>query len=176
MVNPTWFPMQVNRILSILVSLLLLSSSPPFFLCCNLFLFNKAKSISYFNINDCTVLSIYWTMDSQMEIITNNKYQSIRSILMCHYQIQSSCVTIKSNLLDYSKQPVCYQYWTNPSSNHPLGMIGRLQSLSFVNVQYVIVGSLVITKTMMIKMNGWLIETTILIQYYCKNGKEKQHN
>ena len=25
-------------------------------------------------------------------------------------------------------------------------------------------------------MNGWLIETTILIQYHCKNGKEKQHN
>ena len=50
-------------------------------------------------------------------------------------------------------------------------MIGRLESLSFVNVQYVIVGSLVIT-IMMIKMNGWLIETTILIQYHCKNGKE----
>ena len=26
------------------------------------------------------------------------------------------------------------------------------------------------------EMNGWLIETTILIQYHCKNGKEKQHN
>ena len=29
---------------------------------------------------------------------------------------------------------------------------------------------------MMIEMNGWLIETTILIQYHCKNDKEKQHN
>ena len=86
------------------------------------------------------------------------------------------CVTIKSNLLDYSKQPVCYQYWTNPNSNHHLVMIGRLESLPFVNVQYVIVGSLVITMMMMIKMNGWSIETTILIQYYCKNGKEKQRN
>ena len=28
----------------------------------------------------------------------------------------------------------------------------------------------------MIEMNGWLIETSILIQYYCKNGNEKQHN
>ena len=46
MVNPTWFPIQFNRILSILVSLLLLSSSPPSFLCCDLFLFNKAKTIS----------------------------------------------------------------------------------------------------------------------------------
>ena len=55
-------------------------------------------------------------------------------------------------------------------------MIGRLESLSFVNVQYVMVGSLVITMMMMIKMNGWLIETTILIQYHCKNGKDKQHN
>ena len=53
-------------------------------------------------------------------------------------------------------------------------MIGRLESLSFVNVQYVIVKSLVIT--MMIEMTGRLIETTILIQYHCKNGKEKQHN
>ena len=25
-------------------------------------------------------------------------------------------------------------------------------------------------------MNGWLIETTVLIQYHCKNGNEKQHN
>ena len=50
-------------------------------------------------------------------------------------------------------------------------MIGRLESLSFVNVQYVIVGSLVITM-MMIEMNDWSIETTILIQYHCKNGKE----
>ena len=55
-------------------------------------------------------------------------------------------------------------------------MIGRLESLSFVNVQYVIVGSLVITMMMMIEMNGRLIETTILIQYHCKNGKEHQHN
>ena len=55
-------------------------------------------------------------------------------------------------------------------------MIGRLESLSFVNVQYVIVGSLVITMMMMIEMNGWSIETTILIQNHCKNGKEKQHN
>ena len=51
-------------------------------------------------------------------------------------------------------------------------MIGRLQSLSFVNAQYVIDGSLVIITMMMIEMNGWLIETTILIQYHCKNGKE----
>ena len=75
--------------LSILVSLLLLSISPPSFLCSDLFLFNKAKSISYFNINDCSVLSIYWSMDSQMGIITY-KYQSIRTIPLCHYQIQSS--------------------------------------------------------------------------------------
>ena len=26
------------------------------------------------------------------------------------------------------------------------------------------------------EMNGWLIETTILIQHHCKNGNEKQHN
>ena len=165
MVNPTWFPFQFNRILSILVSLLLLSISPPSFLCSDLFLFNKAKSISYFNINDCIALSIYWSMDSQMGIITY-KYQSIRTSPLCHYQIQSSWLL---------KQPVCYQYWTNPSSNHHLIMIGRLASLSFVNVQYVIDGSLVITM-IMIEMNDWSIETTILIQYQCNNGKEKQHN
>ena len=52
---------------------------------------------------------------------------------------------------------------------------GRLESRSFVIVQYVIVGSLVIT-IIMIEMIGWLTKTTILIQYHCKNGKEKQHN
>ena len=55
-------------------------------------------------------------------------------------------------------------------------MIGRLEWLSFVNAQYVIDGSLVITMMMMIEMNGWLTKTTILIQYHCKNGKDKQHN
>ena len=130
------------------------------FLCCNLFLFNKAKSISYFSINDYIVLSIYWTMDSQMWIITN-KCQSIRAIPLCHYQ---------SNLLDYPKQPVCYQYWTNPSSS-----ILWLWLVDWNHCHLwmfnMIVGSLVITM-MMIEMNGWLIKTTILIQYHCKNGKE----
>ena len=79
-------------------SLLLLSSSPPFFLCCDLFLFNEAKSISYFNINDCIVLSIYWSMDSQMWMIIN-KYQSIRTIPLCHYQIQSSWLFEATSLL-----------------------------------------------------------------------------
>ena len=55
-------------------------------------------------------------------------------------------------------------------------MIGRLESLSFVNVQYVIDGSLEKTMMMMLEMTGWLIETTIPILYHCKNGKEKQHN
>ena len=55
-------------------------------------------------------------------------------------------------------------------------MIGRLESLSFVIVQYVIVESSVIIIMIMIEMYGWLTETTILIQYHCKNGKEKQHN
>ena len=98
MVNPTWFPFQVNRILSILVSLLLLSSSPLSFLCSDLFLFNEAKSTSYLSISDCIVLSIYWSMDSQMWIYTN-KYQSIRTIPLCHYQIQSAWLSEASSLL-----------------------------------------------------------------------------
>ena len=36
--------------------------------------------------------------------------------------------------------------------------------------------SLVITSIVIFEMNGWLIVTTILIQYHCKNGNEKQHN
>ena len=32
-----------------------------------LFLFNEAKSVSYFNLNDCIALSTCLTMDSQME-------------------------------------------------------------------------------------------------------------
>ena len=74
------------------------TSSLPSFLCSDLFLFNEAKSISYFNIYDCIVLSIYWTMDSQMWIIIN-KYQSIRSIPLCHYQIQSSWLFEATSLL-----------------------------------------------------------------------------
>ena len=74
------------------------TSSPLSFLCSDLFLFYKAKSISYFSINDCIVLSIYWSMDSQMWIITN-KYQSIRTIPLCHYQIQSSWLYEATSLL-----------------------------------------------------------------------------
>ena len=56
-------------------------------------------------------------------------------------------------------------------SNHHLYIIiiiiiGRLDS-SFVNVQYVIIGSLVIIIMIMIENNDWLIETTIIIQYHC---------
>ena len=36
--------------------------------------------------------------------------------------------------------------------------------------------SLVIISIVIFEMNGWLIETTILIQNHCKNGNEKQHN
>ena len=36
--------------------------------------------------------------------------------------------------------------------------------------------SLVIISIVIFEMNGWLIETTILIQYHCKNGNKKQHN
>ena len=39
-----------------------------------------------------------------------------------------------------------------------------------------IVGSLVIISIVIFELNGWLIETTILIQHHCKNGNEKQHN
>ena len=37
-------------------------------------------------------------------------------------------------------------------------------------------GSLAIISIVNFEMNGWLIEITILIQYHCNNGKEKQHN
>ena len=36
--------------------------------------------------------------------------------------------------------------------------------------------SLVIISIIIFEMNGWLIETSILIQHHCKNGKEKQYN
>ena len=37
--------------------------------------------------------------------------------------------------------------------------------------------SLVIKSIIIIfEMNGWLIETTIFIEYHCKNGNEKQYN
>ena len=37
-------------------------------------------------------------------------------------------------------------------------------------------GSLVIKSIIIFELNGRLIETTILIQYHCKNGKEKLYN
>ena len=40
----------------------------------------------------------------------------------------------------------------------------------------VIYDSLEIVIMIMIEMNGWSIETTIIIQYHCENDKEKQHN
>ena len=57
------------------------------------FLIRWGKINILFSINDCIVLSFYWTMDSQMWIITTNinPFDPYR------------CVTIKSNLLDYSK-------------------------------------------------------------------------
>ena len=89
-------PIQSDSIHSSFISVIIQFSS--IFLCSDWFLFNKAKSISYFSINDCIALSIYWTMDSQMWIITN-KYQSIRSIPLCHCQIQSSWLFEATSLL-----------------------------------------------------------------------------
>ena len=129
-----------------------------------LFLFNEAKSMSYFNLNDCIALStcLQWIPNG---III--KYRSIRTIPLCHYQFHSSWLSEAISLLSILN---------NPRSNHYLVMIGRLQPSSFVNVQYMIVGSLVIKSIIIIfELNGWLIETTILIQYHCKNRNEKQH-
>ena len=36
--------------------------------------------------------------------------------------------------------------------------------------------SLVIISIIIFEVNGWLIETSILIQHHCKNGNEKQYN
>ena len=36
--------------------------------------------------------------------------------------------------------------------------------------------SLVIKSIIIFDMNGWLIETSIFIEYHCKNGNEKQYN
>ena len=89
------------------------------------------------------------SMDSQMWIIIN-KYQSIHSIPLCHYQIQSS----SSWLFEAT---VCNQYWTNPSSNHHLVIVRRLVLLSFVNVLFVNVGSLVII---------WLWWSKCMVDWY----------
>lgn len=59
-------------------------------------------------------------------------------------------------------------------SNYHLVIIGRLESLSFVIVQYVIDRSLIVI-IIMLEMNARLTETTILILYHCFNNIEKQH-
>ena len=91
---------------SILFSLLLRTGSFLFYIYREKYLFIMLKSISYFNINDHIVLSIPISKDSQMWIITN-KYQSIRTIPLGHYQIP---------LLIYSKQPVPNHYLSFPIS------------------------------------------------------------
>ena len=61
-------PIQFNRIWSnsSLVAVIIQLFS-LFIVYSELFLFNEAKSLSYFNLNDCIALSICLTMDSQME-------------------------------------------------------------------------------------------------------------
>ena len=160
-VNKTWFPFQVNRILSFLVSILLLSCSPPFFYAVN---YSYSIWLNQYPFSISMIVLHYLSIDQWIHKC--GQWSNINPFEPFH------CVTIKFILPHYPKQPVCYQYWTNPYSNHHLIMIGRLESLSFVNAQFVMVGSLVITMMMIIEMNGWLIETTILIQCHCKNGKE----
>ena len=137
-----------------------------FYVYSDLFLFNKSKSISWFNINHCIVLycivlSTDLTMDSQMWIII--QYQSIPTIPLCHFMIMIMIMIIRSKQFPINIEQILVQTY----SNHHLYIIiiGRLDS-SFVNVQYVIIGSLVII-IMMIENNDWLIETTIIIQYHC---------
>ena len=61
-------PIQFNRIWSdsSLVAVIIQLSS-LFIVYSELFLFNEAKSMSYFNLNNCIALSTCLTMDSQME-------------------------------------------------------------------------------------------------------------
>ena len=61
-------PIQFNRIWSnsSLVAVIIQLFS-LFIVYSELFLFNEAKSISYFNLNDCIALSTCLTMDSQMK-------------------------------------------------------------------------------------------------------------
>ena len=122
----------------------------------------------------CIVLSTDLTMDSQMWIII--QYQSIPTIPLCHYQIQSYYswwlwlwMIIRSKQFPINIEQILVQTYSNHHLYIIIIIIGRLDS-SFVNVQYVIIGSLVIITIMMIMMienNDWLIETTIIIQYHC---------
>ena len=61
-------PIQFNRIWSnsSLVAVIIQLFS-LFIVYSELFLFNEAKSVSYFNLNDCIALSTCITMDSQIE-------------------------------------------------------------------------------------------------------------
>ena len=104
-----------------------------------------------------------------MWIITN-KYQSIRTIPLGHYQIP---------LLIYSKQPVPNHYLSFPISILFKPSFGYYWWITIIIIcEYLlwIVRSLVILIVMMVEKNCRLIETTIIIQYHCKNGKEKQHD
>ena len=73
---------------------------------------------------------------------------------------------IRSKQFPINIEQILVQTYSNHHLYIIIIIIGRLDS-SFVNVQYVIIGSLVIMIMMMIENNDWLIETTIIIEYHC---------
>ena len=83
MVNPAWFPIQFNRIWSnsSLVAVIIQLFS-LFIVYSKLFLFNEAKSISYFNLDDCIALStcLQWIHKWNNHQISNHSNHSIVSL------------------------------------------------------------------------------------------------
>ena len=118
-------PIQFNRISSnsslVAVNIQLFSL---FIVYSEFFLFNEAKSMSYFNLNDCIALStclqwIHKQNNHQISIHSNHSIVSLSNPIF---------LIIRSNLFAI----IIEQSY----SNHYLVMIGRLQPSSFVNVQY----------------------------------------
>ena len=103
-----------------------------------------------------------------ISIDSNHSIVSLSNPILLFMIIMIMIMIIRSKQFPINIEQILVQTYSNHHLYIIIIIIGRLDS-SFVNVQYVIIGSLVII--IMIENNDWLIdwliETTIIIEYHC---------
>ena len=117
--NRVWSNSSLVAVINQLFSLFIVYSE--------LFLFNEAKSMSYFNLNDCIALStclqgIHKWNNHQISIHLNHSIVSLSNPIF---------LTVRSNQFAI----IIEQILAPSYSNHYLVIIGRLQSSSLMNIQ-----------------------------------------
>ena len=99
----------------------------------------------------------------QVSIDSNHSIGSLLNPIFLIFRSNQFPITIEHFLFQYySKQSFGYYWW--------------IKIIIICEYLLWIVRSMVILIVMMVEKNGRLIERTIIIQYHCKNGKEKQHD